>query len=169
MFYEVQKVDTPRLTTAYYHAGQIGAPKLMLIHGNASSAKFYLPLMKRLEDRFELVALDLRGFGDTEPKPIDARRGMRDFSDDVDALAETLGWDRFSLLGWSMGGGVAMQYAIDHSEKLERLILEAPLSHLRCGRKETAAGRPGKRRRLCQRAAHRLPAKRRAQLHRTDH
>lgn len=125
---KMQKLETSRLTTAFYHAGKEGLPKLILIHGNASSAKFYLPLMKRLEDCFEMVALDLRAFGDTEPKPIDARRGMRDFSDDVDALAEALGWDRFSLLGWSMGGGVAMQYAIDHSEKLENLILQAPLS-----------------------------------------
>lgn len=127
-FCDMQKAETSRLATAYYHAGKAGLPKLMLIHGNASSAKFYLPLMKRLEDRFELVAPDLRGFGDTEPLPVDARRGMRDFSDDVDALAETLGWESFSLLGWSMGGGVAMQYAIDHSEKLEALILQAPLS-----------------------------------------
>ena len=97
-FCDMQKAETSRLATAYYHAGKAGLPKLMLIHGNASSAKFYLPLMKRLEDRFELVAPDLRGFGDTEPLPVDARRGMRDFSDDVDALAETLGWESFSLL-----------------------------------------------------------------------
>ena len=70
-FCDMQKAETSRLATAYYHAGKAGLPKLMLIHGNASSAKFYLPLMKRLEDRFELVAPDLRGFGDTEPLPVD--------------------------------------------------------------------------------------------------
>ena len=128
MLYELKKAQTPRLTVGYYHAGTPGKPKLMSIHGNCSSAVFYQPLMKRLEDRFELVAPDLRCFGDTEPKPIDATRGMRDFSDDVDALAATLGWETFSLLGWSMGGGVVMQYAIDHSEKLETLILVAPQS-----------------------------------------
>ncbi|MBR5970745.1 MAG: alpha/beta hydrolase [Lachnospiraceae bacterium] len=128
MFYEMHKIATDRIETAYYHAGKAGAPKLLLLHGNASSAKFFLPLMKRLEDRYEMLAPDFRCFGDTEAKPIDATRGMRDFSDDVDAFVKAMQWDSFALLGWSMGGGVAMQYAIDHSEKLTHLILEAPLS-----------------------------------------
>ena len=53
---------------------------------------------------------------------------MRDFSDDIHELVEALGWDTFSILGWSMGGGVAMQYAIDHSERLEAIVLQSPLS-----------------------------------------
>ncbi|MBS1419557.1 MAG: alpha/beta hydrolase [Oscillospiraceae bacterium] len=128
MFFETKTVKTPRLTMAYHHAGKSGAPRLMLIHGNASSSLFYLPIMKRLEDRFELVAPDMRCFGESEALPVDATRGMRDFSDDVDAFAEAIGWDSFSLLGWSLGGGIAMQYAIDHGEKLEKLILQSPLS-----------------------------------------
>lgn len=128
MFFETKTVKTSRLTMAYHHAGKPGAPKLMLIHGNASSSLFYLPIMKRLEEKFELVAPDMRCFGESEALPVDAKRGMRDFSDDVDAFAEAIGWDSFSLLGWSLGGGIAMQYAIDHSEKLEKLILQAPLS-----------------------------------------
>ena len=128
MYPETLKLKTPRLTMAYHHLGQEGKPKLLLIHGNCSSSLFYLPLMQRLADKFEMAALDLRCFGETEAKPIDATRGLRDFSDDVDAFVSTFGWDRFSLAGWSMGGGVTMQYAIDHSEKLERMILIAPLS-----------------------------------------
>ncbi|MEG1633598.1 MAG: alpha/beta hydrolase, partial [Oscillospiraceae bacterium] len=128
MYFKPEKIQTSRLETTYYRAGKPGLPKLMLIHGNASSAVFYHPLMKRLQERFDMIAPDMRGFGDSEALAVDATRGMRDFSDDADALAEALGWDSFSLLGWSLGGGVAMQYAIDHGEKLEKLILEAPLS-----------------------------------------
>ena len=128
MFYEMQTAATDTIRTAYYHAGKAGAPKLMLLHGNASSAKFYLPLMKRLEAHYEMLAPDLRCFGDTEQQPIDATKGMRVFSEDVDAFARAMQWETFALLGWSMGGGVAMQYAIDHGEKLTHLILEAPLS-----------------------------------------
>lgn len=125
---EYKKLKTARLTVGYHRAGREGLPKLMLVHGNASSSVFYLNIMERLSDKYDMIAPDLRCFGGSDALPVDAKRGMRDFSDDMDAVAEALGWDRFSLLGWSLGGGVAMQYAIDHSEKLEKLILQAPLS-----------------------------------------
>lgn len=128
MYPETQTIQTARLTVAYHRLGKAGQPRLLLLHGNCSSSLFYLPLMQRLADRFDMVAPDMRCFGETEALPIDATRGLRDFSDDVDAFVSALGWDRFSMAGWSMGGGVTMQYAIDHSEKLERVILIAPLS-----------------------------------------
>lgn len=84
--------------------------------------------MERLEGEFFMVAPDLRCFGGSDTLPVDATRGMRDFSDDIHELVEALGWDTFSILGWSMGGGVAMQYAIDHSERLEAIVLQSPLS-----------------------------------------
>lgn len=125
---EQKFLSTQRLKIAYYHGGTPGRPKLILIHGNASSSKFYLPLMERLADVFEMVAPDLRCFGDTEALPIDATRGLRDWSDDLHSFTHSLGWNEFFLQGWSMGGGIAMQYAIDHGEQLLGLILEDPLS-----------------------------------------
>ena len=65
-------LHTDRMETACYHGGTAGAPRLLLIHGNASSSKFYLPLMERLEDRFELAAPDLRCFGDSQALPDEA-------------------------------------------------------------------------------------------------
>ena len=124
---EKKLIRTNRLETAYFHGGIPGKPKLMLVHGNASSSVFYLDLMNRLADLFEMVAPDLRCFGDTESLPVDASRGLRDWSDDIYELTKALGWENFVLLGWSMGGGVVMQYAIDHSEQLDGLVLEAPL------------------------------------------
>jgi pimeloyl-ACP methyl ester carboxylesterase len=57
---------------------------------------------------------------------VDATRGLRDYSDDVHALVETLGLSRFHLLGWSLGGNIAMQYAIDHPARIQTLTLHAP-------------------------------------------
>ena len=125
---ETKTITTSRLTTACRVHGTPGARKLLLIHGNASSSAFYEPLMERLEGEFFMVAPDLRCFGGSDTLPVDATRGMRDFSDDIHELVEALGWDTFSILGWSMGGGVAMQYAIDHSERLEAIVLQSPLS-----------------------------------------
>lgn len=123
-----QYLRTERLQTAYFRIGTPGKPRLLLIHGNASSAAFYLPLMECLADRYDMVAPDLRCFGESDALPVDAARGMRDWSDDLYEFTAALGWDRFVLLGWSLGGGIAMQYAIDHSEQLLGLVLEAPLS-----------------------------------------
>lgn len=72
-------ITTPRLTTAYLSAGTPGKPRLLLLHGNVSSAVFYEHLMERLADDFEMLAPDFRCFGHSSALPIDATRGMRDF------------------------------------------------------------------------------------------
>lgn len=135
-------ITTPRLTTAYLSAGTPGKPRLLLLHGNVSSAVFYEHLMERLADDFEMLAPDFRCFGHSSALPIDATRGMRDFSDDIAEFLHVVGWDRFHLFGWSMGGGVAMQYAIDHPRQVQSLILQAPLSPFGFGGSYGEAGAP---------------------------
>lgn len=124
--YELNFLSTNRLTTAYYRAGKGNSAKLLLIHGNVSSSVFYLPLFPALEENYDVVAMDLRCFGDSDALPVDATRGFRDWTDDIDAFVTALGWDKFAIAGWSMGGCVAMQYAIDHSDKLTGVILINP-------------------------------------------
>jgi pimeloyl-ACP methyl ester carboxylesterase len=53
---------------------------------------------------------------------------MRDWADDVAALVDTLGLDRVHLVGWSMGGGVVLQYLLDHPERVASVALVAPVS-----------------------------------------
>lgn len=119
-------LTTDRLTTAYYHWGEENEKKLLLVHGNLSSSVFFLPLLPELSKHYDVVIPDLRCFGDSDELPIDATRGYRDWSDDLAEFTSALGWDRFSLLGWSLGGNISMQFAIDHPDRLERLILLAP-------------------------------------------
>ena len=119
-------MDTETVRTAYFRAGEGNEQKLLVLHGNVSSSVFFMPLMPLLEDRYDVVVPDLRGFGRTEAKPIDATRGYRDWSDDIFAFCKALGWEQFILLGWSMGGDVAMQFTIDHGEMVEKLVLVAP-------------------------------------------
>lgn len=124
--YELRCLTTGRLTTAYYRAGEGNERKLLLVHGNVSSSVFYLPLFPAFAEKFDVVALDLRCFGDSDALPVDATRGFRDWTDDIDEFASALGWEKFAIVGWSMGGCVAMQYAIDHSEKLTGVTLINP-------------------------------------------
>jgi pimeloyl-ACP methyl ester carboxylesterase len=116
--------NTSRLRQHYYTNTNQDGERLLLIHGNASSARFFEELIASLPE-FSIVAPDLRGYGGSEREPADAERGLRDYSDDLEALVQELGWERFHLLGWSLGGNVAMQYAIDHPERLITLTLHA--------------------------------------------
>ena len=124
--YNLQKVTTSRLTTAYYRAGEGNEKKLLLIHGNVSSSVFYLPLFPALAEEFDVVAPDLRCFGDSDALPVDATRCFGDWVDDLAEFVAALGWDKFAMAGWSMGGGVTMQYAIAHPEQMTGIILINP-------------------------------------------
>ena len=124
-------VETPRLAVnVLERAGDDPATPpertVVFIHGNVSSSLFWQETMLDLPSDLRVLAIDLRGFGGTEHVPIDATRGVRDFSDDVHATLEALGIPTAHFVGWSMGGGVIMQYAIDHPAL--SLTLQAPVS-----------------------------------------
>lgn len=99
---------------------------VVFVHGNVSSSLFWQETMLDLPSDLRVLAIDLRGFGGTEHLPVDATRGVRDFSDDVRATLEALGIPTAHLVGWSMGGGVIMQYALDHGAL--SLTLQSPVS-----------------------------------------
>ncbi len=107
---------------------QSGGRPLVLIHGNCSSALYYSRFMLALPADIRPIAIDLRGFGDTETKPVDATRGLRDFADDVWATCDALGLDTVDLYGWSMGGGVVQQMIIDAPRRVSSATLQAPVS-----------------------------------------
>ena len=86
---------------------------VLFVHGNVSSLLFWQPMMLALPETFRPLAIDLRGFGDTDDEPVIATRGLRDFSDDLAAAIEALGLETVHLVGWSMGGGVVLQYLVD--------------------------------------------------------
>lgn len=124
-------VRTDRLETHVLMAGSNDGVPVVFVHGNVSSGRFWEETIAGLPPRYRGLALDLRGFGLSEGKPIDARRGLRDFSDDVHGLMVALGLDGGSglhLVGWSVGGGVVMQYALDHPGQVASLTLVAPMS-----------------------------------------
>jgi pimeloyl-ACP methyl ester carboxylesterase len=99
---------------------------LVFVHGNVASSLFWQELMQDLPAELRVIAVDLRGFGGTEHMPVDATRGVRDFSDDLHAALTGLGIGAAHLVGWSLGGGVVMQYALDHP--VRSLTLQAPTS-----------------------------------------
>ena len=123
-----QFIQTRGRKTAYYRLGEGKPRKLILVHGNASSAAFFFPTIYQLAEHYDVVAPDLNGFGDTEATPVKAPTALRDWAEDVNALAEALGFSRFALLGWSLGGGVAWHFGLKYPEKLSHLLLLSPMS-----------------------------------------
>ena len=109
----LERVPTSRLTVAMLSITGRTGPAVLFVHGNVSSSLFWQPTMLALPEPYRPLAMDLRGFGDTDPEPVDATRGLRDYADDLAAAIEALGLDSVHLVGWSMGGGVVLQYLVD--------------------------------------------------------
>jgi pimeloyl-ACP methyl ester carboxylesterase len=122
-----KRVKTERLEMAYLVAGEAGATPIVLLHGNISSGWFFEDLMLDLVAKgpYQVYAPDLRGYGHSEALPVDARLGVRDFSDDLDSFVQALGLANFHLVGWSMGGNVAMQYVMDYPGVVRSLVFLA--------------------------------------------
>jgi pimeloyl-ACP methyl ester carboxylesterase len=120
-------IETDRLRMHYLDSGREDGIPVVLVHGNLSTGRFFEHLMPGAPDRYRLIAPDMRGFGDSEPAPIDATRGLRDWADDVHALMRALGIERPShLVGWSTGGAAVALYAIDRT--VASLTLIDPVS-----------------------------------------
>lgn len=112
-------------TYAYLEKG-VGKT-LLLIHGNLSSSVYYLPLIERLPDDIRVIALDLRGFGDsTYHQRFDS---LANLSTDVQLFMSELKIDKAVIAGWSLGGGAALEFASRYPRSTEKLILINSTTH----------------------------------------
>lgn len=103
-----QMVDTARLKQHVLFSGSEDGTPVLFIHGNASSATYWEEIMLKLPAGFRGIAPDLRGYGDTEDKLIDATRGMGDWVDDLAALLDALKVEKTHVVGHSMGGTIVL-------------------------------------------------------------
>jgi pimeloyl-ACP methyl ester carboxylesterase len=87
-----------------------GAPTLLLLHGFTGHARSWDDFAEAMTDDCRVVALDLRGHGETAWAAVD-QYGADDFVADIEGFIAALGLEKVALLGLSMGGLVAMQYA----------------------------------------------------------
>ena len=110
------------LALHYLEWGKADAPPIVCVHGFTSSAQAFNALARHLQDRFHILALDVRGHGESAWSPAGAYR-YADQAGDLEAFAEQLGLDKFVLIGTSMGGNIAMAYAAQHPERLSGLVI----------------------------------------------
>lgn len=136
-------VDTPRLKIHFLTNDNESGVPVIFLHGNASASPFWEETMLALPSGYRAIAPDLRGFGNSEPKPVDATRGLREFADDLHSLIETLRISQpVHLVGWSAGGGIIMQYAIDRPDQVTSLTLVNPVSPYGFGGTKDEQGTP---------------------------
>lgn len=136
------RIKTPRLEHYLLSCGDADRTPVFFIHGNFSSSSYYEELMLAMPDNYYCLAPDLRGYGDSENKTIDARRGARDWSDDLLSLMSTLNIKRAHFVGWSTGAAPILQLAIDKPEAVLSLCLVAPVSPFGFGGSKTPQGVP---------------------------
>ncbi|MCL4265974.1 MAG: alpha/beta hydrolase [Anaerolineae bacterium] len=121
-------IQTARLHTHVLLRGTNGGIPVVFIHGNFSAATYWEETMLALPDGYFGIAPDLRGYGDSEDLLVDASRGACDWADDLKALSDTFGDRPAHLVGWSLGGGVVMQFLLDYPELVASLTLVNPIS-----------------------------------------
>ncbi|MGM0562619.1 MAG: alpha/beta fold hydrolase [Pseudomonadota bacterium] len=109
----------------YYEIHGQGEP-LLLLHGGLGTFEMFTPILPELTESRQVIGVDLYGHGRThlvDGRPMDLTEMGRDMA----ALVEDLGYERVDVMGYSLGGGVAVQMAAQQPARVRRLVvLSAP-------------------------------------------
>ncbi len=119
----IRQVEVGDVTLEIAETGVGGRPLLML-HGLTGAKEDFGDWWGQLAERgWHVVAPDLRGHGASDHPPRTQDYTLELFEADVLALVDDLGWDRFVVLGHSMGGMISQAIAVDHPDRLDGLVL----------------------------------------------
>ena len=122
-------VETERGEIHLHEWGSEDGISVVMLHGNISTGRFYEQVAAAAPDDMRILAPDMRGFGRTAERVVDATRGLRDWSDDTAALLAALGVEGpVHLAGWSTGGAAIASYAIDRPGAAASLTFIDPVS-----------------------------------------
>jgi pimeloyl-ACP methyl ester carboxylesterase len=105
----------------YYYAVYGKGEPLLLLHGGLGQIEMFGPNLKALAQTRQVIGIDLQGHGRT---PLGDREiSLVDMGRDMAGVLKQLGYDKVDVLGYSMGGGVAFQFAVQHPRMVRRLVL----------------------------------------------
>jgi 2-succinyl-6-hydroxy-2,4-cyclohexadiene-1-carboxylate synthase len=123
MIMQRRTIDVGGIELVVAEAG-VGGDPLMLVHGFTGAKEDFADEVDRLAALGRhVVAPDLAGHGESPRLASEEDYGLDRFAADTVALADALGWDRFDLLGHSMGGMVAQLVVLAHPDRIRRLVL----------------------------------------------
>ena len=113
--------ESARLRIHYCAWGDESKPALVLVHGGRDHARNWDFVAERLDDRYALYAIDLRGHGDSD-WVIGGAYGLSAYVSDVARLVEIIDRPTLMLLGHSLGGRIVMDYTASHPERVSKAI-----------------------------------------------
>jgi 2-succinyl-6-hydroxy-2,4-cyclohexadiene-1-carboxylate synthase len=109
-----------------YEVNRIGEGfPLLLLHGFTGSKETWAPFYEEWQKTNQLISLDLIGHGETSSPHEIAKYKMESLVEDLCTLLDSLDIDRVNLLGYSMGGRLALSFAVMFPERVGKLILES--------------------------------------------
>jgi pimeloyl-ACP methyl ester carboxylesterase len=115
------KINGARL---WYEVRGQGEP-LLLHHGYTASSINWLPVAQRLESHYQVILMECRGTGQSEHT--ESGYSLEQYASDVIGMLDHLGLDQATFAGHSMGGGIGYLLGLEHSQRLARLVLMAPI------------------------------------------
>ncbi|MCU1460694.1 MAG: putative hydrolase or acyltransferase of alpha/beta superfamily [Acidimicrobiales bacterium] len=119
----LRALDLGAVTLSVAESGSGGWP-LLLVHGFGGAKEDFTDFLDDLAALgWHAVAPDLRGHGDSDKPDVEDAYSFEIFAADLLALADALDWDRFVVLGHSMGGMSVLHLVLDHPERVAALIL----------------------------------------------
>lgn len=133
---------TPSLEQSYISCNDNASEVVLFIHGNASSSVFWEEQMEMLPANFRGIAVDLRGYGETQPLVMDATLGCRQWATDILELLNELNIDQCHLVGHSMGGSAIYNLLLLDADRFKSATLVAPASPFGFGGTRDEKGTP---------------------------
>jgi pimeloyl-ACP methyl ester carboxylesterase len=103
-------------------SGNASGHKLVFLHGLMGSLSNWRRIVPDFEERFEILTFDQRGHG-RSPKPLEGY-SPADFAEDLKMLIDELHWQKIDLVGHSMGGRNALEFANRFPDRLGKLVIE---------------------------------------------
>ncbi|HET6528715.1 MAG TPA: alpha/beta hydrolase [Balneolaceae bacterium] len=97
------------------------AEPILLLHGGLGSGEMFNPILPQLTEYRQIIVVDLHGHGRTALG--ERELNIIDMGDDIAAILKELGYDKVDVLGYSMGGGVGFQFAVQHPEMVRKLVM----------------------------------------------
>lgn len=120
--YEVKEVNLlGGEKIAYRESSDRTKPHLLLIHGNMSGSIHFQTLMEELEEDYHVISPDLPGFGSSSYQ--NEHSSLLDFAKDMECFVNALSIGDFEVLGWSTGGGIALELAYLIPEQVSKVYL----------------------------------------------
>ncbi|GAB2525435.1 alpha/beta fold hydrolase [Paramicrobacterium agarici] len=110
-------IDVPGGRLYYEVEGQKDNPALLLIHAGIATLRMWDPIVPALAEHHHVIRFDTRGFGETVSDDVDFSNG-----DDALRLLDELGVERATIIGSSRGGQIAIDLAVEHSDRVAGIV-----------------------------------------------